>query len=158
MQIQNTTLCQENEIWFERTHNKFWCFVFSGACQATGPPAFRVPRGPYLAPLAEGYFSICCSRELPCSQNITPALPFWTKFHKVNIRCFQRSISCCNILWTSFFARATESASKVPDTMKCGLLVLQGLKSMWLITAPEQTAIAFLKSIISAYQQPLKMP
>jgi len=29
---------------------------------------------------------------------------------------------------------------------------------MWLITAPEQAAMAFLKSIKSAYQQPLKIP
>jgi hypothetical protein len=68
------------------------------------------------------------------------------KVHKANVRCSQSSISCCSILWTSVLARATESASKVPDTMKCGLLVLQGVTSTCFITAPEHAAMAFLQT------------
>jgi hypothetical protein len=68
-------LVPEEKIWFERTHNMFWCFVSLGTPQAMGPPTSQVPQGPYLTPLAGGYSSVCCSRELPYSQK-TLALPF----------------------------------------------------------------------------------
>lgn len=91
-------------------------------------------------------------KEDPVLWGYNSSITFIKMFHKANIRCSQSSISCCKILWTSLFAQATESANKVPDTMKCGLLVLQGVKSMCLITAPVHAVIAFLQIIKSASQ------
>lgn len=62
-----------------------------------------------------------------------------------NLRCCHKSISCSKILVTSRFALATESASKVSDTTKCGDDVLHIDKSTERITPPAQLATAFLK-------------